>query len=93
MADIGPVSQSHAAALDNRSAAFNRRAASTSTPSRGADSVELSNAAQLLSKVAELPDIREDLVNQVKAEIAAGTYETDEKIDAAIDGLISEELI
>lgn len=51
------------------------------------DKVELSLKAQLLSKLAELPDIRQDLVDRVHSEIQAGGYDTPEKIDALIDEL------
>ena len=72
-----------------------RRAAEqqAATPSAGAprgDSVEVSAAAQLLAKLSDLPDVRSDLVDRVKAEIASGDYETPEKLDAAIDGLIED---
>ena len=49
--------------------------------------VELSEHARLLSKLAELPDVRQDLVDRVKAEIEAGTYDTADKIDALLDEL------
>jgi len=35
-------------------------------------------------------DIRVDLVERVRAEIAAGTYDTDEKWEAALDALAGE---
>lgn len=54
------------------------------------DSVEISNVAQLAAQVQELPAVRAEVVNRVKAEIAAGTYETPEKIDVAIDRLMEE---
>lgn len=60
-----------------------------STTRRG-DRVEFSQTAQLLSRLQDLPDIRFDLVSRVKAEIAAGTYETSDKIDAALDGLLDD---
>jgi hypothetical protein len=50
---------------------------------RGADRVEVSSMALYLSKLQQLPAIREDLVARVRAEIEAGTYDTDEKITAA----------
>jgi len=43
-------------------------------------------------RVRRLPEIRRDLVERVRAEIAAGTYETPERIDAAIDALLAEML-
>jgi negative regulator of flagellin synthesis FlgM len=55
-----------------------------------ADVVEISNVARLTLKVNELPEIRADLVERVKAEIAAGTYETPERIDIAVNRLMEE---
>jgi hypothetical protein len=37
-----------------------------------------------------LPAVRTEVVQRVKAEIAAGTYETQDKIDVAIDRLMDE---
>ena len=54
------------------------------------DIVEISTAARLAAMVQELPDIRADLVAKVKAEIAAGTYETAERMDVAIDRLLDD---
>jgi anti-sigma28 factor (negative regulator of flagellin synthesis) len=48
------------------------------------DQVQVSNHARLLSKMRENP-VRTDLVNQVRSEIANGQYETEAKIDTAID--------
>jgi hypothetical protein len=36
------------------------------------------------------PDIRADLVRRVRAEIAAGTYDTPEKFAQALDRMVSE---
>ncbi|MHC4994059.1 MAG: hypothetical protein ACYTGQ_03305 [Planctomycetota bacterium] len=36
------------------------------------------------------PPTRDDLVAQLRAEIAEGKYETDEKIDQAIDGILAD---
>ena len=53
------------------------------------DSVSFSEEALRLSDVttsnAESTRIRFDLVNRVKAEIAAGTYDTPEKMDIALE--------
>jgi len=37
-----------------------------------------------------VPDIRQDKVNTVKAEIESGVYETADKLEKAIDALLSE---
>ena len=56
----------------------------------GSDVVDISDAARLAAKVQQTPEIRTDLVNSIKAEIAAGTYETPERIERAVDGLMEE---
>jgi negative regulator of flagellin synthesis FlgM len=59
-------------------------------PAGVSDIVELSAAAQLVAKVHELPDVRTELVDRVKAEIAAGTYETPERMEIAVSRLMDE---
>jgi negative regulator of flagellin synthesis FlgM len=54
------------------------------------DVVEISTAAKLAAKIHEIPDVRAELVAQVKAQIASGEYETPEKIDAAVSRLMDE---
>ena len=65
--------------------------ANLTTSSR--DSVSFSDEALRLSEVsktnAEPTRIRFDLVNRIKAEIAAGTYDTPDKMDAAIERMAS----
>ena len=68
-------------------------AAHSSAPDQAsplADTVEISQQAQLASKIASLDPVRADLVAQVRAEIQAGTYETAEKLDTAIARLLNE---
>lgn len=58
---------------------------------RGADRVELSDRARLLQKLQSAPEIRTELVERVRREIEAGTYDSAERFDAAADALIAEE--
>ena len=67
--------------------------------SRAADQVQISDQAKRMSmmddlkaKLDELPDIRQDKVDDVRAQIEDGTYETPEKLDIAADRLLSEML-
>ena len=55
------------------------------------DRVELSPQAVLLDRLLQLPDVRGDLVEQVREAITSGTYETEAKLNAAIDGLLRDE--
>ncbi len=62
--------------------------ASTSPTAR--DRVELSDRAQLLSKLRESPAIRQDVVDRVRGEIASGSYLTPDKIEGAADNLAAD---
>ena len=64
--------------------------AAQSSPVAGADEVSISQEADLLSRIDDIPDIRQDRVDQIRAEIANGTYETDDKIDIAVAQLLDE---
>jgi negative regulator of flagellin synthesis FlgM len=54
------------------------------------DTVEISEIARFLDKLSRLPDIRQDLVDAVREQIAKGTYETPEKLAKAIENLLAE---
>jgi flagellar biosynthesis anti-sigma factor FlgM len=54
------------------------------------DRVELSGMSQLLKTLKAGGDIRTDKVASIKAQIEAGTYETDDKLTAAADKLLDE---
>jgi len=57
---------------------------------RKTDQVDLSVRAQLLNKLSQMPDVRQNLIDQVKVQIEAGVYETPEKIDAVLEELIQD---
>ena len=59
-------------------------------PVQVSDTVEISAAARLAAKVQGIPEVRADLVERVKVEIAAGTYETTERLEIAVDRLMDE---
>ena len=56
----------------------------------GGDEVQISDTARLVEMAGQLPDIRQDRVSQIRQQIAAGTYETDEKINLALERLLDE---
>ncbi len=47
-------------------------------------------AAQLVEQVNQMPDIRQNRVDEIRAQIEAGTYETDAKIQLAVERLLDE---
>ena len=56
------------------------------------DQVTLSSAAQQVNQSSDSAasggDVRFDLVNRLRMEIAAGTYETPEKLDSALEKML-----
>lgn len=60
-----------------------------STQATRTDRVELSNVNALLTKL-KTNDVRTDMVADIKAQIDSGTYESDDKLDAAIDKLMDD---
>ena len=59
-------------------------------PAAQTDRVDISEAAQRAAQIQEIPDIRADKVAAAKAAIAEGTYETDAKLNVALDRLLDE---
>lgn len=53
------------------------------------DKLELGGMSHLLTQL-KTNDIRVDKVQQIKEAIANGTYETDDKIDGAVDKLLDD---
>jgi negative regulator of flagellin synthesis FlgM len=69
----------------------------TATPSTSAtdkpslsDRLELSGMSSLLASLKAGGDFRADKVASVKAQIEAGTYETDDKLDLASDRMLDD---
>ena len=54
------------------------------------DSVEFSKQAQMLEKIHQLPDVRQDQIDAIKGAIANNTYLTDEKVDIALGRLVDD---
>ncbi len=57
---------------------------------RPADKLELSGVGHLLQSLRNSADVRTDKVAAVKAQIDAGTYESDEKLNVAVDRMLDD---
>ena len=55
-----------------------------------ADEVDISAAARQMEQVRQMPEMREDRVEAVRRQIAAGTYETSDKLNVAVERLLDE---
>ena len=71
---------------------FPQRTPASQAPSTGGavDRVEISPAAEAASKAAESGGVRNDLVNLIRGQIAAGTYDTPEKMNAALERMFDK---
>jgi negative regulator of flagellin synthesis FlgM len=54
------------------------------------DEVNISDAARLVEQVHQAPEIRQDRVDAIRAQIASGTYETPDKLNVAVENLLDE---
>lgn len=92
MADINPIARTNISNIYTRPVNASKADAqgqAAGTP-RGDDAVQLSTHARLLSKLQELPEVRQELVDRVRGQIETGVYESPEKINTAVDGLLED---
>jgi negative regulator of flagellin synthesis FlgM len=54
------------------------------------DQVEISPLGQMLDGIGQLPEIRHEKVDEIRRQIAAGSYETSEKLEVALDRMLDE---
>jgi negative regulator of flagellin synthesis FlgM len=54
------------------------------------DELTLSSEASFVDAARSLPAVRQDRIDAIKQQIADGTYETDDKLDAALSALLDE---
>lgn len=92
MTDISSVSAIQNIGRAEPRSADTDRVGRTTAPAarRPSDAVELSDRARLLSELKTLPEIREDLVATIQAQIESGNYETQEKLEAAVQRMIED---
>ena len=70
------------------------RGPANSAPARStadvSDELHISDSARVASQLSEIPAIRQDRVDAIRTAIAQGTYETDAKLNVALDRLLDE---
>ena len=54
------------------------------------DQLDISPEASLAAQVHDLPEIRQDRVAEIRAQVEADSYETDDKLEGALDRLLDE---
>jgi len=90
MPDIAPIGPSIGAASTasiHRSTPV-RQSESSARPT--IDRVDLSDHARHLERLRTMPDVREEKVQSIRASIERGTYETPERMQAALRRLLDD---
>lgn len=64
--------------------------ASSSYSTSGVDQLDISPEADFVAQARDLPEIREDRVAAIRAQIQSGAYETADKLDVALSRLLDE---
>ncbi len=93
----GPVNVHGAQPINGPHQIESAKSAEETTATSQADQLDISQEAELASKVAELsgqiqdiPDVRADRIASIREAIEQGTYETEDKLDIALDRFIDE---
>lgn len=58
--------------------------AQVSKPVGPQDEVQISSAGRLMEQLGQVSSIRQERIEQIRQAIADGTYDTDEKLEAAL---------
>ena len=69
-----------------------RAAQGASTPPAAGvgDRLDISEAGQIAARLADVPEIRAERVQELRSAILNGTYETEGKMSTALDRLLDE---
>jgi anti-sigma28 factor (negative regulator of flagellin synthesis) len=62
-----------------------------SVPARPADKVEISSTARLLGELSKVPEVRVQKVQRLRELIQSGKYDTEERLEAAIERFLRME--
>ncbi len=76
----------------NGEGARKRPSQESASAARADDLFEVSDAAHFLAKLRSMPDVRQDVVQRAKQQIADGTIDTPEKLESALDEMIKDVL-
>lgn len=69
---------------------YRSNASQNASANQAVDRLDISAAAEAASMANEVNGVRQDLVDNIRSQIAAGTYDTPAKMDAALSRLLDE---
>jgi anti-sigma28 factor (negative regulator of flagellin synthesis) len=59
-------------------------------PRGGGDQVELSTQSQLMARLKDVPEVRQDLVDQARQRVESGFYDSQQVIEQTIDKMAED---
>lgn len=65
-------------------------AGGASSAQSASDQLDISEAADIASRLSEIPDVRQDRVAEIRSALADGSYDIDSRLDVALDRLLDE---
>ncbi len=86
----GPSSIHGASALNGPSRTQGVATQKSAEPLHGADQLDISHEAEMASRANDVSGVQADRIADIRAQIQAGTYETQEKLDVAVGRLFDE---
>lgn len=92
MSDISPLGSGSIGPAHHRISYESRvvTASASTLGERVTDRAEVSDHARYVNAVKQLPDVRQDVVDRVRAAIQSGDYPNEEQLDLAMDALIDD---
>ena len=77
-----PISPPHGSHISKPSA--------PNQPGQIQDELDISDAGRLMEQAKGAAEVRQDVVDRIRGQIADGSYETADKLDIALDRLLDE---
>lgn len=87
---VASSSSLNAVSGSRRTDAFNVSSAGPSDGAAAGDRVELSDMAKHLARMRDMPDTRQDRVDSVRSAIDRGVYDTEDRLDVALDRALEQ---
>ncbi|MBI4244004.1 MAG: flagellar biosynthesis anti-sigma factor FlgM [Planctomycetes bacterium] len=58
-------------------------------PREGLDKADISNVGRLIAEIRELPELRQDKINEVRKQIEKGEFDDPDRVARALEGVIN----
>jgi flagellar biosynthesis anti-sigma factor FlgM len=87
---VNGLTSVHGAQAINAPHSIRPNAPPAARPAVGGDELQISSQGQILSRIADLPEVRQERIDQLRAAIADGSYESGARLETAVQRLLDE---